>query len=266
MELFKNKKNFIQEINFNKLTGAVNVFWMKCQSLWNSLFHSSLKMDIFQSIDNSTNTTNQAEIENLLIHSVDPRFEYDQIWHGKIKDRKFVLENSTSIVVHPKRQPKIHPLSNRQRKRSGFFSLKGIKWDQVEFMHSLWLQYIAQLVDLSKDGFEIGKLESKISSNQSAFMEKLLKADFHGCIVSVLQSKNPLLVGLQGMVVRETPNTFILIQQSDSSLKTIPKLSCVFCFHIGNCSFNIYGAQFHNNASAERTTKKFKPKPVLTVK
>ena len=70
--------------------------------------------------------------------------------------------------------------------------------------------------------------------NSSAVHPKLLKADFHGSIMTgslfsssvkihpfsntlltVVRSKNPCLIGLSGIVIHETENTFRVVTKDD---------------------------------------------------
>lgn len=44
---------------------------------------------------------------------------------------------------------------------------------------------------------------------------KLLKADFHGAVLKVKQSKNSSLVGLSGILIHETENAFKLVTQKN---------------------------------------------------
>jgi ribonuclease P protein subunit POP4 len=51
----------------------------------------------------------------------------------------------------------------------------------------------------------------KQAPSSSSMHPKLLKADFHGCILTVKQSKNPCLVGLSGILIHETENGFKIV-------------------------------------------------------
>ena len=45
--------------------------------------------------------------------------------------------------------------------------------------------------------------------------ERLLKTDYHGCLLRVASAPNPSQVGLSGIVVEESKHTFQLITRSD---------------------------------------------------
>ena len=58
---------------------------------------------------------------------------------------------------------------------------------------------------------------------------KLAKADFTGARVEIVNAKNLSLIGVKGLVVRETTRTFIVIQP-DNSTKMLLKEGTVFQF------------------------------------
>jgi len=114
---------------------------------------------------------------------------------------------------------------------------------------------------------------------------KLVKADFHGSIISVKQSKNPCLLGLKGIVILETENAFRVITKKDQ-IKLIPKRNAIFTFcvplydvrsslpsteecpevdpldAVPKMEFELYGNQFCFR-SADRASKKFKAKETI---
>ena len=54
-----------------------------------------------------------------------------------------------------------------------------------------------------------------------------MKADFTGASVKVVNSKNTLLIGTEGIVVRESTRTFVVIQVDDQ-VKVLIKEGSVF--------------------------------------
>jgi len=115
---------------------------------------------------------------------------------------------------------------------------------------------------------------------------KLVKADFHGSIITVKQSKNPCLVGLTGIVILETENVFRVITKKDQ-MKLIPKRNAIFTFcvplydirsstlptteespgvdplhTVPKMEFELHGNQFCFR-SADRASKKFKAKETI---
>ncbi|ORY94760.1 Rof/RNase P-like protein [Syncephalastrum racemosum] len=116
-----------------------------------------------------------------------------------------------------------------------------------EQLHTLWEGYMAELYNMGP--------------NPSLFAQKLLKADYHGAILKVVQSSNPSYVGLTGIVVKETLYTFVLITRENRLLR-IPKQHAHFEMTVEAChgKFTLYGPQLVARPFA-RANKKFKPQP-----
>jgi ribonuclease P protein subunit POP4 len=99
----------------------------------------------------------------------------------------------------------------------------------------------------------------------------LVRADYHGAFLRVVQSKCPSLVGKNGLVVQETLNTFVLIQ-SDNRSVVIPKTGSIFECRLNQPSQSghkdlewlLFGDQLRQH-SGLRASKKFKPKPSVTL-
>ncbi|CAB5395761.1 unnamed protein product [Rhizophagus irregularis] len=72
------------------------------------------------------------------------------------------------------------------------------KYELFVPLHELWLQYIEELY---------GK------SSPNIFGQKLLKADFHGAILTVSKSKCASYIGVTGIAIQETENMFKLITE-----------------------------------------------------
>ncbi|XP_070688838.1 ribonuclease P protein subunit p29 isoform X2 [Pempheris klunzingeri] len=111
-------------------------------------------------------------------------------------------------------------------------------------LHDLWRQYIIDLC---------GGLKP---TSPQFVQQKLLKADFHGAIITVVRSKCPSYVGATGILVQEFKHVFKIITKEDK-LKVIPKRNSVFAVEINGFISHIYGSKFEQRAS-ERSAKKFK--------
>ena len=59
---------------------------------------------------------------------------------------------------------------------------------------------------------------------------KLLKADYHGCMITVRKTKCPSLLGLSGIVLMETKNTFKIISK-DNKVKCKLTEICLQLIH-----------------------------------
>ena len=80
-----------------------------------------------------------------------------------------------------------------------------------------------------KDGLiSEGKFDAAI---QTSLCSKLAKADFSGAKVEVVNAKNTTMIGLSGIVIRETPQTFVIIQ-ADNAIKVLLKAGTVFQFRL----------------------------------
>ncbi|KAG0145753.1 hypothetical protein CROQUDRAFT_723252 [Cronartium quercuum f. sp. fusiforme G11] len=150
---------------------------------------------------------------------------------------------------------------------------KSWKYENFIPLHSLWIGYMSELLGLNlmiNSSTSSNEIVSEESSNDLKeippivnIQSKLLKADYHGSVLSVCRSKNPSLIDLKGIVVQETQETFKLITVNDS-VKCIPKKHTVFKlelkFQLNKLLvFEIYGNQFCFK-STDRVGKKFKTK------
>ena len=147
-----------------------------------------------------------------------------------------------------------------------------LKYATFEQMNKLWLQYITTVLSVRKDDLIKG-IDVSDGQNQTSLCSKLVKADFSGAKVKIVKSKNQALEGTEGLVVRETARTFLIIQPNDS-VKVLPKESSVFQFRLpehikglGNqksLAVNIWGDNILYTGS-ERAKHSFKTKFNLTL-
>lgn len=91
-------------------------------------------------------------------------------------------------------------------------------------LHHLWIGYMSELLAL---------ITTEPPSSTSIH-SKLLKADFSGSFISVQKSKNPSLVAIQGIVIHESENTFVIITKDNTTkgVATCPTLSALICIFI----------------------------------
>ncbi|KAI8140983.1 Rof/RNase P-like protein [Fennellomyces sp. T-0311] len=168
-----------------------------------------------------------------------------------MNEMKVVYLDATEVI--PKSDPtkkRGKRLSAAERRAMKIYDIpKGVKYDHFMPLHNLWQGYMKELYSQGQ--------------NTQQFGQKLLKADFHGAIVKVTKSSNPVLVSATGIVVQETQNLFKIITKEDR-LKSIPKAKTVFQVELDvcKCTFTLYGQQLLTR-SAERAAKKFKAKPTI---
>ncbi|KAI4898644.1 hypothetical protein NFI96_026001 [Prochilodus magdalenae] len=145
------------------------------------------------------------------------------------------------------KKTKAKGLNAKERRELKVFQLKPEhqKYELFLPLHELWKQYIADLCNGLRQG-----------CNPQMIQQRLLKADFHGAILTVVRSKCPSYVGTTGILVQELKHVFKFITKEDR-LKTIPKRNSVFSVEIGDFVTHIYGSKFELRSS-ERSAKKFK--------
>ncbi|XP_016352547.1 ribonuclease P protein subunit p29-like [Sinocyclocheilus anshuiensis] len=143
-------------------------------------------------------------------------------------------------------------LNAKERRQLKIFQLKPAHQKYVLFLplHELWKQYIVDLCNGLKPG-----------SNPQMIQQKLLKADFHGAVLTVVRSKCPSYVGLTGILVQQLKHVFKITTKEDK-LKVIPKRNSVFSVELGDFVTHIYGSKFELRSS-ERSAKKFKVKGTI---
>ncbi|KAI9064341.1 RNase P/MRP, p29 subunit [Trametes sanguinea] len=178
-------------------------------------------------------------------------------------------------------------ITKQEARQSGFWKLRKEETKFALFvpLHSLWLGYMTELLSLSSPPTGTESNPAAAMPSSAGMHAKLIKADFHGAIITVRRSKNPCLVGLSGIVVHETENAFKVITQRDQ-LKLIPKQNSVFVFAVPlyataalpphsttsptvrtvldmpHIEFELYGNHFCYRA-AERAGRKFKHKETI---
>jgi len=175
-----------------------------------------------------------------------------------------------------------------------------VSYDLMEPLHRLWLGYISELLglplrDATNANQVVGNtsttatpsetqsiphtetqhvrtvqaLEDGISlTKMQGWQAKLVKADFHGCKIEVKRAKHPSLVGLAGIVVQETENTFRIVT-AKNAIKVTPKENVTYTFSLPlesadsepmkDLRFDLHGGNFAFRGS-DRASKKFKAK------
>ncbi|KAF8512247.1 RNase P/MRP p29 subunit [Gautieria morchelliformis] len=222
-------------------------------------------------------------VQSQLTLSPDP----SAIYASRVQNRQIALENPAreSRAKQLADQRKARQVQDAARKKSRVFSrkdaaLRGV-WDMKKEetryelflpLHQLWKSYIAELLGLDvRPNTPVDNTSSLHMPNAQSMQAKLVKADFHGSIISVRSAKNPSLVGCSGIVILETENTFKVVT-IHNKLKVIPKQNSVFVFTIPlyapspdspapdpMIEFELYGDQFAFRSS-DRATRKFKHK------
>ncbi|XP_058498844.1 ribonuclease P protein subunit p29 [Solea solea] len=177
-------------------------------------------------------------IQHQAHHGVSDMLSYKAVVLGSSRPKKDKQKRNSK---------KAKGLNARQKRAMKIFQIKPEhqRYELFLPLHELWRQYIVDLC---------GGL--KPTSNPQSVQQKLLKADFHGAIITVVCSKCPSYVGTTGILVQEFKHVFKIITK-ENKLKVIPKRNSVFGVEINGFISHIYGSKFEQRAS-ERSAKKFK--------
>lgn len=134
-----------------------------------------------------------------------------------------------------------NPLKLNSRLRKMLYKLSPLDKQQLKYktmkeIHQIWLQYSEKVLSTSGDASNIFRM------------------DLHGCLLKCTASRNPTLVGAEGIVVQETKNTFLVICESDRVI-TLPKRESIFEFKIGDKLFRIHGCNLLFTVQARSKAK-----------
>ncbi|XP_061132078.1 ribonuclease P protein subunit p29 isoform X3 [Syngnathus typhle] len=145
----------------------------------------------------------QAFTQAFLKRNTEPQPQKDA--KGLLSHKAVILEYSRSNkkILHKKR-PK--GLNAQQKREIKIFHIKSEHQRYEVFLplHDLWKQYIIDLCNGLKP-----------TSSPHSVQQKLLKADFHGAIITVVRSKCPSYVGTTGILIQEFKHVFKMITKQD---------------------------------------------------
>ncbi|GAB5589555.1 RNase P/RNase MRP complex subunit [Umbelopsis nana] len=176
--------------------------------------------------------------------------DVQDIIRNRIQGKKVHIDSAdTTNKPKKKTKSKIKRITSREKRQLGIYTIPAHchKYDLFVPLHQLWLGYIDEL----------------LASNASPLVhsQKLIKADYHGAIMTVVKSKCPSYIGTTGILVQETENMLNIITK-ENKLKHVPKAASVFNLTVKGTTFTIYGNQIRFRAS-DRATRKFKIKPTI---
>lgn len=115
------------------------------------------------------------------------------------------------------------------------------RYEQALPLHQRWRQYIAGLLaGVQPPASQRGKLGGGGGSSggggavagSTAEAALLHGADLHGCLLRVVESDEARWRGVEGVVVRDTQQTFVVITK-EGRVAALPKRPCVFEYGIG---------------------------------
>lgn len=130
--------------------------------------------------------------------------------------RKKRISKETKKLKFNQRKKKEKQLTAKQR--YNLFKITkstNLKYDTFIEINRLWRNYIINLVKISpKDN----SIQNENLKHQTNIYNCLVKADYHGAYVIVSESRNPLLVGLKGIIIKENKKVFYLINEQNRIL------------------------------------------------
>lgn len=206
--------------------------------------------------DSPKNNSKKREAVNAFLTSILPS---KRISSGEVESLKYktlVLDSTRRKWSSTEHAKKKNRLTVRDKKELNIFQImrKDHQFQDYIPLHRIWQDYMRDVLDFPRFAM------LNVNANDENH-ERLLKADYHGCMLVVRKSKCPSLVGQSGIVLMETKNTFKIIT-TDNKIKCIPKTNSVFSFQLDDFLFSIYGSHFCVNA-AMRVRRKFKHKGIL---
>ena len=225
--IINNNKMIIENIDKEK----INIF-----------NENKIDMKIYNKINlEETQTEKNLQIKNI----IKPLFPNDDVFQKEFtSDKVYLIDKfiNRSNKKNKKKQMKLNYTHNM---------IKSLKKEKLNYedllsMNKLWQDYIKDLMNNS--------------NNEENILSKMLKADLHGAILTVINSTNKNNIGINGIVLFESRRTFNLLNKKNE-IKTILKNGNIFETEINynGMKINIYGDNFIYK-SAERTKIKFKPK------
>ena len=178
-------------------------------------------------------------------HLIKPLFPNEEVFEKEFtSDKAYIIDKfiNRSNKKNKKKQIKqnyTHDLIKNLKKEK-------MNYEDLLIMNKMWQEYITELMNNT--------------NNKENILEKILKADFHGAILTVINSTNKNNIGISGIVLFESRRTFNIITKKNE-IKTILKQGCIFetLLEFNKMNILIYGENFIYK-SAERTKVKFKPK------
>uniref|UniRef100_A0A3B4V9J0 Ribonuclease P protein subunit p29 n=1 Tax=Seriola dumerili TaxID=41447 RepID=A0A3B4V9J0_SERDU len=147
-------------------------------------------------------------------------FLKSSIQHHTRHDLKTMLSHKAVVLGYSR--PKKDKVKRSSKKAKGLNACqkRALKIFQIKpehqryklflSLHELWRQYIIDLC---------GGL--KPTCSPQFVQQKLLKADFHGAIITVVRSKCPSYVGTTGILIQEFKHVFKIITEEDRLKDTL---------------------------------------------
>lgn len=125
-------------------------------------------------------------------------------------------EKSKSLSFYATRKSILLSLNN-------LLSTKKLTYKDVLPLHKLWTGYMKELLGINKFS-EIKPKMNPADSNYENFTQHIMRADFHGAMITVFESKCASYVRVKGIIIVETKNIFRIISENN-------KVRCKYNFN-----------------------------------
>ena len=179
--------------------------------------------------DPSTDQQRINQVEQYVASIVDPSKDQESSITEKIKRRPVHLDT-----------PSVQKRSKKNKRIGQSINVKKISVDAMTMMNRLWMDYIKEVI-----------------GNGNDLMARIVKADYHGAKIKVVKSRNPLMVDIEGIVIKENVGSFELGCMTPTRIVNIPKSGNVFLVVLTDAlSVHINGNQLMECGG--RITRKFK--------
>ncbi|XP_024947311.1 ribonuclease P protein subunit p29 isoform X1 [Cephus cinctus] len=169
--------------------------------------------------------------------------------------RTFLFDkHRTKRIRHKPKKRKF--LTTRKRILLGINKItrnSALKYVDMVPLNKMWLDYMKHMLDVKNFA---ALPDNPIDVHWDNVSQKLLKADFHGAIITISRSKCPSLVGITGIIIQDTKGTFRVLGK-DNIIRTIPKEVVVFDIYMESTTLQLFGRELCTRP-AERSVKKFK--------
>lgn len=170
----------------------------------------------------------------------------------KLKDKALLIDKSyssakfTKKVKKKKREYKLTQKTRRLKELNLHdIPKEGQKYEYFKPLNNLWIQYVTSKFS-NQDG-----IVKKLNAD-----DRLLKMDYHGAFMTVVNSKCKSYIGIKGIVAKETKYVLMLVTQ-ENTLKKIPKKGSIFMFEVQGYRVKINGDAIVGRPGV-RISKKFK--------
>ena len=171
-----------------------------------------------------------------------PEQNPESIYKQKV-DRKVLMLDKPEQQQQPLKVKIVKHLNRKQKLELLKLRKQDQQYSIFEPLNKLWNEYIISLLDG----------EFKQTDDHFA---RICKADYHGALLTITQSKCSTNIGISGIVVKDAKNTFQLITKKNE-LKLIPKAHTNFRITIDGVNLVLFGNQLRTRP-ADRISKKLK--------